>query len=459
MPVSQVRVQELSVTTLQNAPASTSLRRALEAARETRCLEIGRGILRRAPEIFAAQFPGRRPILITDVHTFRVAGRAVVDAFIAAGAPAVDTFVFPDPDLYAEHSFVERLQAALAGTDAIPVAVGSGTINDVTKLAAHRTGRQYLAVATAASMDGYTAFGASITYKGSKQTFDCPAPQAVVADLDVIAAAPELMNASGYADLAAKVTAGADWIIADELGVEAIDPRAWELVQAQLQPWLSDPAGVRRGDPTAVAGLVEGLMMGGFAMQWSKSSRPASGAEHQFSHLWDMQHHTHNGVAPSHGFKVGVATLAVTRLYEQLMAQDLSSLPVDRLCAAWPDWDEQEAAIRRLYDVPELADKGIEESRAKYVTREQLRAQLERLQSRWPRLKERLAAQLIPSGELAAKLREVGAPTDSTEIGISPQRLRESFRQAYHIRRRYTVLDLAVRAGALEKALDQVFGR
>ena len=55
--------------------------------------------------------------------------------------------------------------------------------------------------------------------------------------------------------------------------------------------------------------------MTGFAMQAAKSSRPASGAEHQFSHLWDMQHATN----ASHGFKVAVATVAVARFYEKLM--------------------------------------------------------------------------------------------------------------------------------------------
>ena len=96
----------------------------------------------------------------------------------------------------------------LESTAAIPVAVGSGTINDLTKLAAHRVNRPYMVVATAASMDGYTAYGASITASGSKQTFDCPAPRAVLADLEVIASAPPGMNASGYADLLAKIAAG-----------------------------------------------------------------------------------------------------------------------------------------------------------------------------------------------------------------------------------------------------------
>jgi len=182
-----------------------------------------------------------------------------------------------------------------------------------------------LAVATAASMDGYTAFGASITHHGSKQTFDCPAPCAVLADLEVIAAAPAPMNAWGYADLLAKNVAGADWILADAAGIEPVDPDVWETVQGRLKDWISDPSGVARNDLGALANLIDGLLMSGFAMQAHQTSRPASGAEHQFSHLWDMQDHTHDGVAPSHGFKVGVGTLASAALHEDLLAHDLGA--------------------------------------------------------------------------------------------------------------------------------------
>jgi glycerol-1-phosphate dehydrogenase [NAD(P)+] len=75
---------------------------------------------------------------------------------------------------------------------------------------------------------------------------------------------------------------------------------------------------VRDGKIEALHNLTVGLMMTGFAMQAACSSRPASGAEHQFSHLWDMEHHTHNGRIPSHGFKVGIGSLASTALYESL---------------------------------------------------------------------------------------------------------------------------------------------
>jgi glycerol-1-phosphate dehydrogenase [NAD(P)+] len=310
-----------------------TLAEALGSARETRALVIGSGVLREVASIVPGPLSqAARAIIVADEHTFPLVGRSVSEILAANGIIRGAPFIFQDPALYAEFRFVSELESSLHSHDAIPIAVGAGTINDLVKLAAHRTGRPgYLCVATAASMDGYTAFGASVTFEGAKQTFNCPAPRAVLADLDIIRRAPQEMTASGYADLSAKITAGADWILADALGAERIDDRAWAIVQGGLRDSLADPAGAREGNEDAIGPLVEGLMLGGFAMQWSKSSRPASGAEHQFSHLWDMEHHVHRGEAPSHGFKVGVATLAVTRIYEQLLAHDFSALDVEQM--------------------------------------------------------------------------------------------------------------------------------
>ena len=68
--------------------------------------------------------------------------------------------------------------------------VAKGGEQDIVKRASHETDRPYMVVWTAASMDGYTSFGAAITKDGYKQTLSCPAPRAVLADLDVLTAAP-----------------------------------------------------------------------------------------------------------------------------------------------------------------------------------------------------------------------------------------------------------------------------
>jgi len=370
----------------------------------------------------------------------------------------LDPFIFRGPDLHAEHRYVEELEGAFRTHKAIPVAVGSGTINDLTKLASHRTDRPYMCVGTAASMDGYTAFGASITYQGAKQTFLCPAPVAVVADLDVICAAPGEMNAWGYADLLAKVPAGADWILADAFGLDEIHQEAWAIVQGRLRELVADPAGIRRRDPAAIGKLIEGLMLGGFAMQSARSSRVASGAEHMFSHMWDMQHHTHNGHAPSHGFKVGIGTLATTALYERLFTKPLDKLDVESCCAAWPDEQSLISRVTDLLGQGELVEVGVREVRAKYCNPTQLSEQLNLLKANWPKLREQLHAQLLPLGTLRQMLRDAGAPTEPEQIGITRERLRKTYWQASCIRRRFTVLDLAIRTKLLDTCLDEIFG-
>lgn len=433
------------------------LDKALQAANQTKHLAIGRDNAGDAARIFRECFPGKQALVVADNNTFPACGKAVYEALTAAGIDVLPPFIYQDPALYAEYKFVDEVEAALAQTEAIAIAVGSGSINDLVKLASHHLNRRYMSVATAASMDGYTAYGASITYKGSKQTFDCPAPLAVVADLDVIARAPEGMNASGYADLLAKLPAGADWIVADALGVERIDPASWEMVQQNLRDWLSDPAGVARGDAEPLESLVAGLMMGGFAMQHLQSSRPASGAEHQFSHLWDMESHKHNGKSPSHGFKVGIGTVSSARLYEFLYTQDFDTLDVAVSAAAWPEWDAIAREIESIHTVQEIREKSLEEARAKYADRDTIAAQLAQLKAVWPELREKLKAHLPASSELASQLAAAGAPNASEQIGIPADRLRDSYRKALHLRRRFTVLDLAHRAGVFARATDALF--
>ncbi len=133
-----------------------------------------------------------------------------------------------------------------------------------------------MSVATAASMDGYTAYGASITHLGSKQTFDCPAPLVVVADLDVIAGAPPAMKAWGYADLLAKVTAGATGSWPMQSGWSESIRFIWSIVSRKTSRFARPAEKIRANDFEALGKLVEGLMLGGFAMQAMRSSRPAS---------------------------------------------------------------------------------------------------------------------------------------------------------------------------------------
>ncbi|WP_316765504.1 sn-glycerol-1-phosphate dehydrogenase [Pedobacter frigiditerrae] len=432
---------------------------ALAAASETKALKIGKGLLKEVADLFLEQFPNQTAVIIADTTTYKIAGETVYDGLQKAKIPQLSPYIYNHPDLYAEYTFVDELANFLKTNNAIPIAVGSGTINDLTKLASHLTGRQYMCVATAASMDGYTAFGASITANGAKQTFNCPAPQACLADIDIICNAPREMTASGYADLFAKITAGADWILADSLNIEPIDEKAWSIVQDGLHDALSDPEGVHNGDPVAITKLVEGLMLGGFAMQWSKSSRPASGAEHQFSHLWNMENHLHHGEHISHGFQVSIGTIAITALYEEFLKTDVGNLDVKKALEAWPSPEKSDKEALAIFVGTDFPEIGLQETKAKYSNGEELGTQLQSLKENWPAIKAKLEKQIVPYKEAIRRLKLVGAPIAPEQISITRERLKETFIRAQFIRRRFTILDIALRTGYLNQWLNNLFGK
>ena len=410
--------------------------------------------------MFMELFPGRRAIIVADLNTWRVAGQDVLLSLENEGVQYDEPFIFTDPDLYAEWSYVEQLKAQLEKTDACPIAVGSGVINDLTKYVSHLLGRKYMTVGTAASMDGYTAYGSSITIDGNKQTVDCPAPYGFVMDPVIAADAPKELAASGYGDLIAKIPAGADWMLAEAAGVEDIEPLSWSLVQDGLREALADPVAIHEGDVDYTEKLSEGLLMSGFAMQAYRSSRPASGMEHQFSHCWDMENLCYQGKHVSHGFKVSIGTLASTASLEFLLGKGLEKLDVDECVKKWKSWDETEKDIRRLFDgKPGHLDRALKETKAKYVGKEELRSQLQKLRDAWPELSIKVRAQIVPFDELKENLRLVGAPYEPEMIGVSRERLRTTLRYIPYMRSRFSNVDVIFRCGLMEELEEKLFGK
>jgi glycerol-1-phosphate dehydrogenase [NAD(P)+] len=434
---------------------------ALRDAPDTNCVRIGSAVLSATDSVFLQCFGDQSAVLVADDNTYAVAGGDVREVLRASGREVTGQIIFPGkPALYADFDTVLELEDRIRSLDGVPLVVGSGTLNDITKLAAYRLRRPYMVVATAASMDGYAAFGAAITKAGFKQTMSCPAPRAVIADIEVLARAPVEMHASGYGDLIGKVTAGADWILADTLEIEPIDPRAWSLVQDSLREWTGNPSLLHSGDRRMIEGLFEGLVLSGVAMQLIQSSRPASGIEHLFSHLWEMQAQGCGAPSVPHGFKVGMGTIAGTALYEELLEHDLSTitdLEIEERCRIWPSRSEMERSVLQAHDLPILAQHAIEESLAKYIDTSELHRRLTLLRERWPSIRARLADQLMPLRQIRDLLRAAECPTYLPDIGLDVPRLKASYTLARTIRRRYTVLDLVTETGMLDKLVNAIF--
>ena len=430
----------------------------LQRATDTRALKVGSGVVAECGAMFRELFGSQKAIIVADTQTIQLAGEAVQKSLAEAGIEQETPFIFNSVGLVSDWSFVEQLDARLATTDAVAVAIGAGTINDLAKICSYHVDRSYMVVATAVSMDGYTAYGAPMIKDGMKQTFDCSAPMGVIADTDIIATCPPKMIASGYADLLAKIPTGADWILADRLGVEPMDDFSFSLVQDGLREALANPQDICNGSQDALIKLTEGLLMSGFAMQAHRSSRPASGAEHLFARLWEMEHRLFGDNVPSHGFMVAIGLLCSTALFECLLKEDIEALDIEAAVAAWPTAEEARLDALVTFEGTDFPLIGVKETAAKYINKRELRNQLKTLKANWSEIRTAVENQLFTYEECRSLLAAVGAPTEPEEIGISRSRLKESVIKAVKIRRRFTILDLGLRCGLLDKWMDELFG-
>ena len=430
---------------------------ALRDAAITREVVLKTSALAELPRLWRRHAGPARALVVADANTYEVAGAQVFAELGSAGIDGPGPLVLPaSPRLKPRVEYTIAIAEHLRATGAAAVAVGSGVINDLVKRASALAGTPYVCVATAASMDGYAASGAALNDDGVKRTLPCPAPVAVLADLAVLAAAPSPMTGWGYGDLAGKVVAGADWRLADALGVEAISPGPFNLVQDHVAGWLAEPQRLAAGEPAAFERLLCGLLVSGLAMQAHSNTRPASGSDHQFAHLWEMEELAVAGEPVSHGACVGVGCVAMLALYEWLCTQTIDARVLAAPGGAGDDKQALEREIRAAFSTPAIVDAARAEMDAKRGA-DQPRHRLARLVEVWPSLRERLRVHLPAARDMQAQLRGAGAPAHPADLGLDMGAFARDHHRARLIRRRYTVLDLVEDLGWLDRAVSELF--
>ena len=250
-------------------------------------------------------------VMVCDQNTLRVAG-STVENFIKLK----QKIVLSPNDLHADEKSVYLVEEILDSSCDLLLAVGSGTIHDITRYVAYEKGLQFVSVPTAPSVDGYVSSVCAMTWKGVKRTLTAVPPLALVADSDVIASAPTKMINAGIGDMLGKYTALFDWKISSMLTGEYYCEYVASLMKSALDEIVANIEKIKIRDVHAIESLIYGLVLSGLAMQMTGNSRPASGAEHHISHLIEMGVVSKNNTA-LHGEKVGVATVLVLKRYHQ----------------------------------------------------------------------------------------------------------------------------------------------
>lgn len=251
--------------------------------------------------------------LICDENTYEAAGRKVEK--LLTGIPVVK---LDSKNLHADEIGTANLREQLKSigqTDCL-LAVGSGTIHDLTRYCAYEAEIPFISIPTAASVDGYVSTIAAMSWYGFKKSMIAESPILVIADSQVLADAPMRLTASGVGDLLGKYTALADWEITHALNGEPICENICRMEYEALKQLKTSLPGLVTGKIEAYERLMYGLLLSGLAMQMAGNSRPASGAEHHMAHFWEMAV-INEKIDAYHGEKVGVALMQVSDIYHK----------------------------------------------------------------------------------------------------------------------------------------------
>ena len=282
---------------------------------DIQAIRVGSGVIQELPGILR-DLGASHIFLVTDNYTYEAAGRQVEQLLDQAGL-AYHTRVFQtETPLVPNEYALGSVLAAMTSQDDMLLAVGSGTLNDVTKYVSARTGIPYVIAATAPSMDGYASTVAPTILDGFKTTLPAVYPAAIVADVDILKDAPMPMLTAGFGDIIGKFTSLADWRLSHQLNGEYYCPEVAGVIEAAVETCAANAKALAQRGPQAIQAVTEALILSGLAMGMVGVSRPASGAEHQMAHYWEMDALRRGEEHPLHGNAVGVGTVLAASLYE-----------------------------------------------------------------------------------------------------------------------------------------------
>lgn len=415
----------------------------------TKRIIIESGAIRRLPELLA-ECGCKKPFLLSGHDTFAAAGKQVCDVLEQHGI-AYEAYVFPNsPVTPTEQSVGSAVMHFKPDCDLI-IGIGSGVINDIGKMLSHVSGRRYMIVATAPSMDGYASASASMEMDGLKVSLDSAFAWAVIGDLDVLCQAPMHMLRSGMGDMIAKYISLCEWRIAKILVGEYYCPVVAELVQTALNRCvIAGPALLER-KPEAVKAVMEGMVIAGMAMKYAGLSRPASGMEHYFSHIWDMRSLAFGTKADLHGIQCGVGTLLSLKVYDYIR-----TLKPDREKAlnyvknfSLEAWNEQLLAFigEGAYAMIEGEKKEGKYDLTKHAAR------LEDILAKWDEIMA--VIETLPTyQDVYQFMQMIGAPIHASEFGVTDEQVRTTFTMTKDIRDKYIASRLLWDLGELENAAE-----
>ena len=397
-------------------------------------LRIEPGAVKYIPEGLKA-IGGTKPFIVCDNHTKEAAWSFVEPVLKEAGIEYT-LYCFPFDHVEPDEHAVGSLTMAFDPSCDCVMGIGSGVINDCCKVLCHAIGCKQMIVGTAPSMDGYASNSSSMIRERIKVSLYNAAPAAIICDIDIIKNAPMRMLWAGFGDMLAKYIAICEWRISNMVTGEYYCENIANLMRASLKKIVENASGLKTRDEKAVQATVEGLVLSGVAMSYAGISRPASGLEHYFSHLWEMMALDRGTDYELHGIQVGVGTLITLKLYDDIRNIKPSREVAEKFINEFKneDWEKM---IRNIFG--QAAETVIKQEHTIFHKNDKDRhaVRLTKILEGWDDILRFIDEELPETEKIAALMKDLGMPMVPADIDINEEDTVNAFIGSRDIRDKY----------------------
>lgn len=415
---------------------------------------IGNGILQNCAEYTKQKNFGVNCLLVADNNTYKVAGHEVERLFRQAGFRVTVCLLEREEELEPDETAVGEVLFALDKDIDFLTAVGSGSINDITRCVAFSTGRPFVSVATAASMDGYTSVVCPMLNKGLKVTRPGTYPKVLLCDLDIIKRAPYKMTLSGFGDVIGKYIPKADWILGKIINEEKYCPLAMQISGQAVQKCIDNLDGIRNQTDDGIRSLIEALILTGLTILMIGNTRPVASTEHNMAHFWEMRKLIKKEKAPSHGTAVGVATGYAIKFFEIFLARDFNTVDKARIKKNKTTKSEWEKAILKAYG-EKNGRSVLRDNPNEYIEWDEQERRMDAFIQNIDLIRKELF--FLPKWDEVMEIyRRLGFPPAAKDVEIDEDLLVSSLKYAKDYRIRYSVFKSANEMGMLEDIVERI---
>ncbi len=396
---------------------------------------------------YIKKYNGTKAFVLADKNTYIAGGKKAISV-LEQTAISYSKYVFDEDRLAPNEIAIDKALKNFDKTCDIIVGVGSGVINDIGKILAKNNSLPYIIVATAPSMDGYASATSSMDIDGLKVSLPSINANVIIGDLDILKTAPDHMLSAGLGDMLAKFVSIAEWKIAHIITGEYYCENVADIVISALNKCVENAKGLLKREDEAIKAVFMGLVLGGVAMNYAGLSRPASGVEHYFSHVWDMRGLEFNLKTDLHGIQCAVGTLYATKIYEQVK----KVVPNKENAISFVknfDYNAHCKFLNEFFGKGAISMIELDKKERKYdLDKHQKRFDI--ITKNWDKILEIINT--LPSPDKIENLLDtINAPKSAKEMGIDESNLKSVFNATKDIRDKYVLSRLCWDLGIIDE--------